>query len=138
MSANGAARHITRRLPGDPAAPLYALFVIEVGSRQPGPGSVCPANQQTPDGSGRSRRGLPVPGPGPCPRQFTAPFDAILAGADIQVVKIPAAEPASEACGNQGTVAAYVSSRSFRTTDIRRRAECIRGCCDVPVKAAQI
>jgi hypothetical protein len=62
------------------------------GHREPGRPVDCPAGPQPADGSGRSRRGLPVPGPGRA-GQFTEAFDAVLAGAGIEAVQIPPRSP---------------------------------------------
>src|ERR1039458_7986722 len=56
------------------------------GHRAPGRAAGHPADPQSPDAPRRSRRGLPVPGPRPGrdrAGQFTASFDAALAGAGI-------------------------------------------------------
>jgi len=54
---------------------------------------------------GEPRRGLPVPGPGDRAGQFTSAFDAVLAGAGIEAVKIPPRRPESELL--RGKVRAY-------------------------------
>ncbi len=76
---------------------LYCLFVMEVGSRYvhilgvtanpDGPWTVQQIRNLL-DEPRQSRRKLPVPGPRPG-RQFTEAFDAVLAGAGIEVLKIP-------------------------------------------------
>jgi putative transposase len=80
-------------------------FIMEIGSccvhilgdhREPGRPVNGTADPQPADGSGWSRRGLPVPGRGSA-GQFTEAFDAALAEAGIEAVKIPPRSPRANA-----------------------------------------
>jgi putative transposase len=111
---------------------VYVFFVIEVGT----PPCPCPRRDRAPrrrveraagtepaDGPWRACRPVPLPGPGPG-GQFTGPFDAVLAGAGIEVATIPPRSPRANAYAERWvrTVRAEVTDRMFLVSERHLRA----------------